>query len=215
MPLIKLTTGNIVLRNQSGQVRAFHSPRRGGKGNKEVFLDAAAKSGPTVGVVNRVGTPHIFPSVPGLNPKVVGQACTQMFEIAEGEIIKLFVDARNNYGRRPTRASVYLRIRGGAALRSITFKITDHASAAFNQGEVEGNFDILTLDEVEAEGVKVLPQFKHFCSDSAVSKAITSQTELSPEATPATKVKKIEVSDEKGGKREVFVAARPKRVLGA
>jgi hypothetical protein len=214
MPLLKVTCGNINLRNQSGQVRVFHSPRKGGKGEKEVFLDTAAKAGPTIAVISRIGSPHFFSSVPGLNADIVGRATSQVFDIAEGEIIKVFVDSRNNYGKRPTRASIYLRMRAAAASRILKFKITDHASAAFNEGEVEGNFDILTLDEVEAEGVKVLPQFRQYCSEAAVARAITSNVELAPEVAPVPKVKKVAVDDGTGTKKEVFVAARPRRVLG-
>jgi len=215
MPLLKTTSGNVVLRNQSGQVRVFHCPQRGGKGTTESFLDAASKAGTTASVVRRVGSMSLSPSVPGLNPKIVGQFCQQLFDIEEGEIVKVFVDCRNNYGKRPTRASIYLRLRATAATRLIRFKVTDHPSSAFQHGEIEGNFDILTLNEVEAAGVKVLAQFRSFCSDAVVQRAISEQIEISPEVTPAQRVTKVEVKDERGETKEMFVAARPRRVIGS
>jgi hypothetical protein len=214
MPLLQTTTGNVILRNHSGQVRIFHCPRKGGVGNKEVFLDAASKNGPTASVVQRIGSPHIFSAIPGANPEMVGRACTQVFDIAEGEVVKVFVDTHNNYGKRPTRASIYLRMRTNAAHRILEFDITDHASAAFTKGSIEGSFDILTLDDVDSEGINILPHYRDCAMEGAVRKAISREVVISAEASPVVRTRKAVVDDGTGKKVEVFVAARAKRVIG-
>jgi hypothetical protein len=176
-------------------------------------LDKASKEGPTTTVVRRVGNPHLFASVPGRDSKIAGLACTQTFDIEEGEIIKVFVDVRASYGQRPKRANVYLRMRASAAHRVLEFGITDHASAEFTKGVAEGTFDILTLPDVLAEGVAILAHFKPLCAPSAVRKAITANTVIreQTEAVKKVEVKSVEVA---GKAVEITVSARPKRRIG-
>lgn len=213
MALIKTLSGNINLRDQSGQVRIFHCPRAGGLGNKEVFLDKAAKEGPTIEVVRKVGMPTLSASIPGKKGEIVGRYAEQTFDIEDGEVLKVFVDTRSSYGSRPKRACVYLRIRSSAAHRIVEFDITNHASAAFTKGYVEGTFDIITLGEVDALGVSVLRHYRAFAHPGAVQRVISRETILRPETESAVRTKKV-VSVIEGEKKEVFVVARPRRRIG-
>lgn len=212
---LRVVSGNITLRSQSGQVRVFHSPRKGGLGNKEVFLDKAATVGPAMGVVSRIGFPQIAASVSGCRPEIVGQYARQNFEIEEGEVIKVFVDTRNTLGKRFKRGSIYLRMRANAALRCIEIGLTDHASATFTKGEIEGTFDILTPEQVDAAGVKIEARNRPFSQPSVVRKLITKDTIIRPAIEELPTIVKKKLKDEVSGtSREVLEVARPKRRIG-
>jgi hypothetical protein len=212
--LLRTRTGNINLRNASGQVRIFHVPHKGGMGNQEVFLSQAAKNGPTQTVVKQVGSPAFFSSLSGVRQEVGGRCVDQIFDIAEGEIVKVFVDVRANYGKRPTRGAVYLRMREGAAQRVLDFAVTNNPRAMFTSGTVEGTFDILTLADLADAGVKIAPHLKPLSTETAVKK-VMKQTILREEIKPRTIPKKSEVVTVRGQKRDVVVSAKPRRRLGS
>lgn len=213
MPLLKVSSGNVNLRQNSGQVRVLHTPHKGGKGNKEVWLDKASKEGPTTAVIRRVGIPRLYASVPGRDSAIAGLACDQTFDIDEGEVIKVFVDVRASFGERPTRANVFLRIRAEAAHRVVEFGITNHASAEFTKGVIEGTFDVLTLTEAIALGVVIAPHNRALSSPKEVAKAITLNTVLREEIAPLARLEAKTVVV--GGKaREIVQQVRPRRRIG-
>lgn len=215
MALLRTISGSITLRNESGKVCLFHCPHAGGKGNKEVFLDKASKEGPATQVIRKVTNGRVFSSISGKRPEMVGFASEQTFDITDGEVVKVFIDTRNNYGSRHKTGCVYVRMRSAAAHRIMEFRITDHASADFNTGVLEGTFDVLTLDELDQLGVRILPAYRKFCSPSIQRRLITSDTIIRDEIEAVAKVVKKEVRDAMTGEaKEIFVQARPRRRLG-
>lgn len=190
MPTIQTLTGNINFRDKSAMVCVFHSPRKGGAGNKEVWLDKASKSGVTSSVVRRVGEPSFTAAIPGTKQDIGGRFVRQTFDLAEGEIIKVFVNVRPGYGRMPRTGNVFLRVRQNAAYRRLRFAMIDHADAAHTSAEIEGTFDVLSLDSLEAAGVHIPTHFRQSCSLSVMEKILTENTIIHPEISAAVRVRK-------------------------
>jgi hypothetical protein len=209
---VKTVSGSILLRNSSGKAIFFHSPRTGGPGNGELFLDKAAREGPATAVLRRIGLPKFEPSISGRLPAMVGECITQAFEVADGEVIKAFVTVRYGYGRLPLQGSAYLRVRAAAAHRRIRFQVTENLTASFTHAEIQGPLDILTLDELDSLGIKVLPAFRQFCSPEVVSRLITENLVIQPELAPKIEVRKKEVATPDGGTVAVFERKRRRAV---
>lgn len=204
MPTIQTLTGNVNMRKQSAKIHAFHSPRKGGVGNKEVFLDKASKSGVTSGHIRKVGVPEFCAAIPGTKQEIGGRFVKQTFDIEEGEILKLFVDVRPGYGNPKRTGSVFIRVRRNAAHRKIRIKMIDHADVAYTHAEVEGCFDVLTLNELDAAGVKVLKGLRHLSSEANLERIISENIVIQPEVSAPVRVRKRKRVDADGNEQTVF-----------
>lgn len=208
---ITTVTGQVNLAKSSAKACIFHCPRSGGLGNAEVFIDKST-TGPTAEIVKRVGYPSFQASVPNCNPDIVGKKVTQAFSVEEGEILKVFISRRRGYGKRPLQGCVYLRARSAAAHVKLRFLLVEHASVSFTHAEVEGTFDILELDDVDAAGVKVLAGFRQYCDAATRAEILTDTIVVQPEIQPAVKLQKEVITNSDGEAKEVFKVKR-KRAL--
>lgn len=191
MPIIETLTGEVNLRKQSAKCYAFHAPKKGGNGNEEVFLDAATKNGTNGLSVRKVGTPEVFSAIPGTKQEIGGRFFRQKFDLLDGEIIKVMVTVRRGYGEREVNANVFLRVREGAAHRRLRFRLLDHADVSHTHAEIEGTFDILSLEDVEAAVKKFLPLYRIYGRSGAVAQAITEDIIIQAEQSAPTRVRKV------------------------
>jgi hypothetical protein len=192
---ISTLSGNVNLRKASAKVCIFHCPRAGSVGNMEVFLDKAATSGVTAAVVRRSGMPHFISAVPGVVPEIGGRMINQSFSIAEGEILKVFVNVRPGWGKLPKTGAVFVRIRAKAALRKLEFPMIKHADVAYQESLVEGRFDVLTLADALALGIKVPNHLRMFCEDHCVAQLGVKQTVIDAEISAAVQFEQKQIGD--------------------
>ena len=214
--IIKTVSGQCNLRKQSAKACYFHTPRGGGSGSREVFLDKAAANSVTGGpdgVIHRAGSPQYADSVPGTNPEIGGRRVTQQFSIAEGEIIKCFINVRPSYGKLPKSASVFLRIRRNASYRKLTFKLLDHPDTILTESTIEGSFDILTTEEALAAGVNIPTAYRSFSDPTNIATVLTADTIIHPEKESPVRFEEKVVNDGSGNHRTV-VKRKRRRVLG-
>jgi hypothetical protein len=214
--IIKTVSGSVNLRKQSAKTCFFHAPRKGGKGNREVFLDKAATNGVTGGpdgVIHRAGAPSYSDSVPGVNGQIGGRRVEQQFSIAEGEIIKGFVNVRPSYGKLPKSASVFLRVRKDAAYRRLKFKMLDHADTTLTHSTIEGCFDILTTAEAVAAGCHIPTAYRSFSDPSNLATVLEEDIIIHPEKAAAPRYEERIVKDGQGNERKV-VKRKRRRMIG-
>lgn len=212
---IKTLGGSANLRKESAKAHFFHVPHAGGKGNKEVFLDKAATNGVTGGqdgVVHRMGRAQISDAIPGTLAEIGGRVIAQTFMVAEGEVIKCFINVRRSYGKLPRTASVYVRVRDGAAYRKLRFRLTNHADTILTHAEIEGTFDILSTDEVVGLGVSIPNHYRSFSDATNIATVLEENIVIREEVEARTKLESREVSDGKGGMKTIITRKR-RRVL--
>ena len=117
----------------------------------EVMLWMVAKSGQHG--LRRAGPATRIVAGSGMVEKMVGSWATQTFDIPDGVIIKVF--SHKKADRRPSRnAAVYLRVRRTGPMQRLSAIGTMHQRAALPYiPSAEGRFDILSPDDLTAEGV--------------------------------------------------------------
>lgn len=213
--VIKTISGSVNLRKQNAKAHFFHAPRKGGKGGREVFLDKAtsnAATGGQDGVIHRSGTASFADAIPGTNPEIGGRMITQSFQIAEGEIIKAFINVRLSYGRLPRSASVFLRVREEAAYRRLRFNLIDHADTVFTHAEVEGNFDLITVEEAVAAGCHIPKAYLSFSDPSNIETVVDEDIIIREEKAARVIITEREVSDGDGTTRVVRTRKRRRKI---
>lgn len=216
MCIIKTITGSVNLRKQSAKAHIFHTPRKGGKGGREVFLDKAATNavtGEEGGVVQRSGRANFGESIPGTNPEIGGRIITQSFNVAEGEILKVFVNVRRAYGKLPRSASIFLRVRAKAAYRRMRFNLLEHADTVFTHAEIEGCLDILTTDEAIAAGVHIPTAYRSFSDPSNIATVLEEDVIIREEEEKAVRLEEKTLTDSEGNTRTIRTRKR-RRILG-
>lgn len=185
---ITTLTGEVNLRTASAKAFVFHCPRAGSKAAEERPLGLAAKSPQSCDVVRAISPfPSVVPSVQGYPPEVGGKMVRMDYEVADGEVVKVFGQRRPGTGKLPVSANLFLRVRAGAALREITVKLLTDACVTEPYAKVRGRFDLLTLDEALELGCKVHPNFRRAFDPAAVAH-IMEATVLAPEKAVAQTV---------------------------
>jgi hypothetical protein len=169
MTPIETLTGDINLRYGSAKAFVFYSPRAFNAGAAEQHLGIAAKSPQTSSVVRKISPFGIVtPSVSGYAPEVGGKMIRMSYEVANGEVLKVFGQRRAGAGKLTMTACQFLRVRDTAALTEVTVRLLSDPSVTEPFAKVVGRFDLISLEEAKALGVKVLPQFEKMFHQSSV-----------------------------------------------
>lgn len=210
MNSIETLTGDVNLRDSSAKCFIFHCPRAGGPGAEERHLGIAAKSPQTAEVVATVSPyPIVIPAVQGYSAEVGGKMMRMIYAVADGEVLKVFVNRRA--GGLPVSACQFLRVRSGAALRTLELKLLTDAAVNHPYGMIRGRFDLLTLAEARALGVKVNEQFTKMFGPGAVGHCIV-ESVVSPELSQVVTVHKTDgtvATVESGPKRRRAIILPP------
>lgn len=190
MTVIETLTGDCNLRTGSAKCFVFHAPRAGGKGAEERHLGLAAKSGQTAEIIRTVSPyPVVIPSVQGYSNEVGGKMVRMTYQVAEGEILKVFVQRRPGAGKVPVNACQFVRVRESAALQEIEMKLLTDASVNEPFGKLRGRFDILTLAEALALGVQVADYCKPMFGEGSVANTMVFNSLAPATASVKTVVK--------------------------
>jgi hypothetical protein len=160
MPTIDTLTGEVNLTSASAKAYIFHTPHAGGRGVEERHLGLAAKSPQTSPVIRQVSPfPQCTPSVHGYPKDIGGQMIRMTYDIAEGEILKIFAMRRPGAGKVGVSCAQFIRVREGAALHTIAAKLLTDATVVEPFARFTGRFDLLTLEQAQAFGVVINPKF--------------------------------------------------------
>lgn len=177
MTTIETLTGDVNLRTGSAKCFVFHTPHAGGKGAEERPLGLAAKSGQTSEVVRAVSPyPTVIPSVSGYSAEVGGKMVRMTYQVADGELIKLFVQRRPGAGKVPVSACQFIRVRESGALREVEMRLLTDACVNEPFGKLRGRFDLLTLAEARAMGATVASHFDSMFGEGSVSNTMSFST---------------------------------------
>lgn len=205
---IETLTGDVNLRTASAKAYVFHTPRKGGVGVEERILPVAAKSGQTNSVITPLQSfAQRTPSVQGYSVEVGGSMTAQSFIVAEGEILKFFVNRRPGAGKLPLTACQFIRVRETAALRCIEAKLLTDPKVTQPFAMIRGRFDLLTLEEAVALGVTVNPGFMRQFHPANAGACMTVAL-MQPEAA------KAEVQVLPSGESIVVTQTKRRRQLG-
>ncbi len=208
MPILKTISGDVNLKGRSAKVIVFYSPKGGGT---ERFLSQAARDGES-GVVVRHTLPS--PAVAGAKPEICGCRWDSTYEVREGTVFKIFTRINPGNGKMEKVANFYIRVREDAAYRAVTINTLDVAEVNFRAARIEGNFDMLSVDEAIAEGVKCLPQHRGFADPIAVERVVTSNVILAEEKNAKAKLEMRQVTDGDSGGVVAFAVRKRRRAIG-
>lgn len=190
MTPIETLTGEVNLRYGSAKAFVFYSPRIGAAGAAEQHLGIAAKSPQTAHLVRKLSPfPTITPSVSGYAPEVGGKMIRTTYEIANGEVLKVFGQRRAGAGKLTFSACQFLRVRDTAALVELTVRLLSDPIVAEPYAKILGRFDLMTLDEAKSIGVKVLPHFEKMFTQGVVEDLIAAHV-IAPEKAKVETVSK-------------------------
>ena len=206
MPTIITLTGEANLKNSSAKISIFHSPKNGGM---ERYLSQAAKLKDAV--IQR-GSPIFIQSVQGVLKEIGGVYVNCAYEVRSGELVKLFAKVKYGYGRMDKVGSMFIRVRDGAAYRSVTIKTLDVASLNFREAKIEGCFDLVSLEEAIADGVKVKRDYFHMYNPELLSSIVETRV-LQPELLPAVKKQVVELTDHSTGKKVEATVVKRRRAI--
>ncbi len=230
MPTVITDTGRVALRKGSAKTMVWHCPRRGGAGGeREVVLFAAAKDPRNTAVQSVSGwsapRSSLMDLIPGQQPRPVapdigGSMQAATYEIADGEVIKVFaqVNAPYNASANPAAlrahispagvtAQQFYRVRQGAAVVTLKVKMLDDPRCPYRHSTITGPLEPLTLEEAVALGVKAPdPQFRK-CYHQALTDFLISTETLQRASTTLQTVQTAE-----GPKQIVQAAERVRNV---
>jgi hypothetical protein len=165
MTPIETLTGEINLRYGSAKAFVFHSPRQFvNTGVNEMHLGIAAKSPQTALVVRRISPfPNITPSVSGYSPEIGGKMTRMTYEVANGEILKVFGQRRAGAGKMTISAC------------QVTVRLLSDPNVTEPFAKVIGRFDLITLEEAKSLGIKTLLQFDKMFHPTSVEYLFSSR----------------------------------------
>jgi hypothetical protein len=112
------------------------------------------------------------------------------YSVPEGMIFKLF--AMRKVPGQMRAASLFLKSRADAALIRLEIELTGYRHATLQRAWVEGRFDVLSLADAKAAGVRVLPMHEKQFNPAVVNTMIV-RREMSPQiaAAPVVRAKTI------------------------
>lgn len=134
---------------------------------KEVHLGQIDKLASTS--VSKVSALPFLPYV-GVNAAIAGSLgkwWQSRYAVEDGAVIKI-------HGQRVSwgvvkKANLYIRIREGAAVTQLTIDLPSNQYSRFQTATVKGNFDLLTLDEVDELGISIPSAFVKLSNPSAIT----------------------------------------------
>lgn len=194
------------MEERSVKCMVFHSPRDNGR---EIYIQEAAKNANRP--VHQIANPTYFPTIPGTKHELSGRFVEQSFDVAEGEVVKVFLNLNPGYGQMKLNGSIFLRVRKGAAHHRLHIKSIEHVDLTRQHFEIEGPFDIIEVEEALALGVKILPAFRQLAAPIIRQKLIKEDIIIHEEDSPAVRYTEREIG-EGDNKKKITVKKRRRSV---
>lgn len=175
------------------KVYAFHVPQGGGK---EFFLAGAAKVG---GLIRAQGYPVCEGSVAGIKREIGGSWTMQAYDIAEGEVLKLFVSKRQSWSSNISTAQVLIRMRSeGAHTRIVIPLLARVGKSRFTEAVFDGRFEVITPQEAFAAAGIMVPSLYLRMFQPAAQEACFKVTKVEEASKSAERIKVKVIQDDKG-----------------
>jgi hypothetical protein len=204
--LIGATTGHENFQSGSAKSYLFVTPTRRFPG-KEMHIGVAAKA---QGAIRQTGSPQTVPAAPGMRPEM-GRWTTCNYDVPEGTLLKLFAVRSGGFGSMRVQGSLFLMVREHAAFRRVQTILTGHPKAAYSRVNIEGRFDLLTVDQAVALGAVVPNHFRTSFEEGMVRRAFEI-IEIDREVA-APPINHVEVVENSQGEAVEVVRRRRGRAL--
>lgn len=206
--LIETLTGNQNFPGKLAKVYAFVVPSRRFPAPGEVPLFTAAKEA-TFGVRKHSGGGRIL-ACEGMSD-AAGFFNQTTYEVPEGLILKVFATKKTPVSDGTRVGAVFIQTRADAALQRIEVVLNDHPGATITRAHIEGRFDVVSLEDAEKAGVRVLPMNRRtFFAESV--KGLISRKVIAPE-TKAKPVVSTNVIQNSAGEEVEVQTRASKRML--
>jgi hypothetical protein len=206
--LINVTTGQENQSSGSAQVSVWHTPRLPQQRHlKEAYLSGCAKNVEYRDIATSFGAPAFMQAVTGIPEEIGGRWVTQSYQIAEGEILKIFATRKGGYGQHKYTGNLLIGIREQAPLMRVRIPLLSTPKSTRGVADITGRFDILTLPEAQARGVYVPPQFAHLFEPES-TEFLFETTELEPAVAPKKEVTVQVVTNTEGVQKAIAVKTR-------
>lgn len=198
-------TGRENAQDARAQIGAWAVPTRQRK-FREMHLGDASKATPITGIseVQRSNSTKARRSAVSYD---AGVWFRSVYDVQDGVVIKLGIQRKQAWASMQVQASLLLHARDEAAHRRIIVPLSGHEDMAFKMHEIDGRFDILTVEEAATLGITI-PAFALSGFDPVrVGRACTI-TEADPEISPRKKLRVREVVNQSGEKQEIVEPIR-------
>ncbi len=203
MPLLRATSGNENYASKSAKVHlfAFH-PDQGEKHIGFACKDVAQGGFDTIA---SIGYPNVIPARRNRPKDVCGKWVEGSYECAEGTMIKLYVYKSLPNNSRTACQMILMRER--AAYRKILVPLCNGPQAALQEVTIEGNFDLISLEEAATRGYKYAPHFERFFSSLVIPTLMRFEV-IQGEQAPIPIIETKTIIDVTGEERVVPVKRR-------
>ena len=158
-------------------------------------------------------------SAPSLlaKPARIGGAITDAtYTLSEGAVVKVYANRRRGYGKPPLRCVFFIRMREGAALRSINIPLADpsgeHLLNPPYNASLTGTFDIIPVKELSRYDITLPERFLVNASDGC-RESMTKETILQEEvSTLPKKAKQVVIAsgDAEGSNETITIKKKPR-----
>lgn len=204
--LIETMTGNQNFPGKMAKAYVFVTPTtRFPRTEGETHLFTAAKEG-IFGIRKHSGGGRIL-AAEGMTD-AAGFFNQTTYDIPEGVLLKVFASKKPQASSQQRTGSLFLLAREHGPLQRVEVVLNDHPGATVTRCHVEGRFDILSLEDAEALGARVLPlNRRQFFAESV--KGLLTRRQIAPELKAKTVVKTKVVQNTDG--QEVKVQERASR----
>lgn len=192
---------------KTGKAIFFHAPSSGSSRREVVLSKVIDKE-----LVREGGGYSCSSSIEGIKREVGGSYIENSYSVKEGEFIKCFINVRPGYGKMPRSGSVFLRVRSTAAYRRLVFPITDSPQAIFKNAEVEGTFDVVSMEEAIACGVHVPSAYKCFGTPENVESILKENIVIREEMEEKVVIESRTVTDGEGNEAVVRQRRRRRKI---
>jgi hypothetical protein len=81
------------------------------------------------------------------------------YDLPEGSYVKIIINKRMGHTIFEDSAHVMLRVRADAALRRLNIPLTGHHMATVREGNIDGRYDIVPVEDFEELGIDVNPRY--------------------------------------------------------
>jgi hypothetical protein len=202
---IQTMTGNETVADALAKVHLFHVQEK-----REDFLSAAAKM--PHGRVRSQGSPVFESAVAGVRQEIGGRWVRAVYDVEEGEILKLYVSRKGGWGEQMRACVLFLRVRQHAALRRVSIPLLNVPNKSrFERADITGRFDVLTAREVMGAGCAVSHSSVMMSARSAVDNTLSIAV-LEEETTSSPKTVAATVAVEGGESKVIRVRRRVRRM---
>lgn len=206
MSLFDCVNGTENLTTAHTKLHVFHVPK---DGSAEDYLGNVAKTRPVL--VRKSGPMTSEEALRRPIGSSSGRWVIQTYDIADGEILKIFASQHKGFGFSQIAASQYVRIDSEAPLWTIRVKLLNVVETNVPYHDLRGRFHLLELDELRDMGILINPMFMaQHLAPAHTALFEKTMTEPSKVVRPLRMKRTVTI----GGETTTVTSTEPRRVFG-